>query len=300
MSTLSATSPAARRTPNHVRDSVSGEASSRPAGDPDGLDAAIAAAPSLAALDAAAAAIWARWGEGALDDARAGALAALVAARRAAIRGPQGAGARAGASASPSPAPTPEGRPPLPRWRFPAPRAPRRPDRDASRERRRRLAASGPMPPALAARFTTGELAALKIVADEIAARGDCRLPLGAVAARAGVSETTARNALRAAARAGLLAIEARPRRGLPNLTNVVRMIDRQWRDWIARRRDRGEGAKNPGARIQSLVLPAAGRAEKGTSDRRQGPPRALPPQDAPPRSARNRASDAFSECRRA
>lgn len=101
------------------------------------------------------------------------------------------------------------------------------------------------MPPALAARFSTGELAALKIVADEIAARGDCRLPLGAVAARAGVSETTARNALRAARRDGLLTVEQRPRRGLPSLTNIVRIVSREWLDWIARRRA-GGGCKKP------------------------------------------------------
>lgn len=101
------------------------------------------------------------------------------------------------------------------------------------------------MPPALASRFTTGELAALKIVADEIALRGDCRLPLGAVAARAGVSETTVRNALRAARAQGLLSVEERPRRGRPNLTNIVRMISTQWRAWILRRPP-GTGCKKP------------------------------------------------------
>jgi hypothetical protein len=56
----------------------------------------------------------------------------------------------------------------------------RSPDRQASIERRRRLAASGPMPPALAARFTTSELAALRIIGDEVRHHGVCapRTPL--------------------------------------------------------------------------------------------------------------------------
>jgi hypothetical protein len=41
---------------------------------------------------------------------------------------------------------------------------------------RRQHAATGPLPPNLAANFTTGELAALKIVADEFLAHGACDL----------------------------------------------------------------------------------------------------------------------------
>jgi len=43
----------------------------------------------------------------------------------------------------------------------------RSPDRQASIERRRRLVASGPLPPPLAARFTWGEQAVMRIVGDE-------------------------------------------------------------------------------------------------------------------------------------
>ena len=49
---------------------------------------------------------------------------------------------------------------------FPAHVEQRSPDRQASIERRRRLAASGPLPPAMAARFTVSELAVLRIVAN--------------------------------------------------------------------------------------------------------------------------------------
>jgi DNA invertase Pin-like site-specific DNA recombinase len=59
------------------------------------------------------------------------------------------------------------------------------PDRLASRDRRRRLAYSGPLPQALACQFTVGQLAVLRVVADEVRLRGLCVLPLGAIAARA-------------------------------------------------------------------------------------------------------------------
>ncbi|MCJ2068537.1 hypothetical protein MKK75_06915 [Methylobacterium sp. J-030] len=63
-------------------------------------------------------------------------------------------------------------------------------------ERRRRLACSGPMPPALASRFTTGQLAVLRIVGDEMARNGACGLCIDAIAARAGVCRRLAQGAM--------------------------------------------------------------------------------------------------------
>ncbi len=77
-------------------------------------------------------------------------------------------------------------------------------DRAQSRERRRRLAASGPMPPVLAASFTCAELATLAIVADEVRAQGVCSVTAGELAGRAGASETSVRNAIRLARQLGL------------------------------------------------------------------------------------------------
>ena len=91
------------------------------------------------------------------------------------------------------------------------------------------------MPPQLANQFTTGELAALRIVADAVRDRGFCILTLGEIAARAGVCVTTARNALRTAAREGLVTIEERRRDKRPNLANVVRVVSREWKTWIER-----------------------------------------------------------------
>lgn len=85
-----------------------------------------------------------------------------------------------------------------------------RPETDESLERRRRWAASGRLPPTLAARFTSGEIAVLSVVAAEACQREDCRLAIGHLAAVAGVSETLVRNALREARALGLITIEER------------------------------------------------------------------------------------------
>jgi ribosomal protein S25 len=70
------------------------------------------------------------------------------------------------------------------------------------------------MPPALAARFTVGELAVLRIVGDEVRARKVCGLHLDAIAARTGVSRSTAKNAIREAKRLGLVEVQERRRHG--------------------------------------------------------------------------------------
>jgi hypothetical protein len=102
--------------------------------------------------------------------------------------------------------------------------------------RRRRLAAApGPLPPALACRFTTGEMATLRIVADEVRSKGRCDRTLDEIAARAGVSRSTARNAMRSAARLGLVRVTARPQPGRKNLPNVIEIVSTEWRIWINR-----------------------------------------------------------------
>lgn len=112
----------------------------------------------------------------------------------------------------------------------------RSPDRQRSLERRRRLAASGPMPPALAAHFTTGQLSVLRIVSDEMRRCGVCGLYIDEIAARAGVCRTTAQNAIREALRLGLLTREERRRRGQVSLTNLIHIVSREWKVWIDRR----------------------------------------------------------------
>src|SRR4051794_10018230 len=100
-----------------------------------------------------------------------------------------------------------------------------RPQSSASMERRRRWAAAGALPPALASRFTLAEQAVLAVVAAENRKRGDCRLTNKEIADVAGVSITTVKNALRVA-RAEPRLNRRTPPDGLPE--RVQRGSDRQ------------------------------------------------------------------------
>jgi hypothetical protein len=170
-----------------------------------------AARSSLAELSAA---LWKGFAAGALSEGEAEELSTLIEARRAVGNAARTAGMR-------------------PRIAFGL-KPQRPPIRSAAIERRRRLAASGPMPPALAARFTTGELAVLRIVADECRDRRACVLCLDAIAARAGVSRSLAKSAIRNASRLGMVEVVERRRTGAKSLPNVVTVVDREWLAWIA------------------------------------------------------------------
>src|SRR4051795_6768197 len=128
---------------------------------------------------------------------------------------------------------------------LPAPQGPiqrrfgSRPRSGASMERRRRWAAGGLLPPALAARFTLAEVAALAVVAAEHRKRGDCRLTNKEIADVAGVCLTSVKNALRAARALGLLSVEERRLTAFRNDSNVVRITAPEWRAWL---RLRGAG----------------------------------------------------------
>ena len=190
---------------------------------------AIGGTKSLATLDGFSRSVWTDHAAGKIDDAGAQALAEAIHARRREVRGIDMVAQRA-----PHVAALAKGQGRL--SHFPPKRKPQRsPDRRASIERRRTLAASGPMPPRLASQFTTGELAVLRLVADEVRTKRHCTLTLGELAARAGVGITTARNALHEAAGHGYLTIEERRRDKRPNLSNVVRVVSREWLTWIAR-----------------------------------------------------------------
>ncbi|WP_346733088.1 hypothetical protein [Methylobacterium sp. GC_Met_3] len=107
-------------------------------------------------------------------------------------------------------------------------------------ERRRRWAASGRLPPGIAARFTLAEQAVLSLVAAETVRRKDCRLSVPNLAAVTGVAETTVRNAIREARKLGLLTVEERQITGFRNDTNIVRIVSPEWTAWLrlARVRD--------------------------------------------------------------
>ncbi|MCI9882924.1 MULTISPECIES: hypothetical protein [Methylobacterium] len=213
----------------------------------------------LAALDALSRDVWRGAGEGALTEAQAQALAEAIHGRRkpriqtsavslgcltvvSSQRPPEAAAEALGA-------PSGQDRSKDPRlWSyFPIKRSQRSPDRARSLERRRTLAASGPLPPKLACRFTTGELAVLKVVADAFVASGQCTLSIPEIAARSGVSQTTARGALRIAQNLGLVSITERRVPYRPNLTNVVRVVSPVWLTWLEGRKPRSKVPEGTG-----------------------------------------------------
>src|SRR4051794_21747760 len=91
------------------------------------------------------------------------------------------------------------------------------------------------MPPGLACKFTVSELAVLRIVGDEVRQHGHCARCVDEIAARAGVCRRMVQNAIREAARLGLLTIEERRREGRRNLPNVIRIISKEWTSWLVR-----------------------------------------------------------------
>jgi hypothetical protein len=154
----------------------------------------------------------------------------------------------------------------------------RSPDKQASIERRRRLVASGPLPPPLAARFTWGEIAVMRIVGDEYRVHGCCTLHIDAIAARAGVHRTTVQNALREAqgreGRPGIITVQERRRRGQRSLTNIIRIISRDWLNWLHKGPSRsamGVGSKCTAAKKSSTTdtgLSLRGKPPWGIPDR--------------------------------
>src|SRR5918997_1062512 len=99
----------------------------------------------------------------------------------------------------------------------------------ASMERRRSWAAAGRLPPRLACRFTLAEVAVLAVVAAEVAKRGDCTLTIGHIAALAGVSETTVRNAMREAVTLKFIRVEERRLTAWRNAPNKVTVTSPEW-----------------------------------------------------------------------
>ncbi|MCJ2092068.1 helix-turn-helix domain-containing protein [Methylobacterium sp. J-072] len=189
-----------------------------------------------AALPAITAALWRAYSDGKITETEAESLSEFIDARRS-----FGSGQKSGQSPNPT-ATADAGLTLSPPNRSGSPRRAvgSRPRTDASMERRRRWAASGRLPPGLAARFTLAEQAVLALVAAEVVRRKDCRLSVPNVAAVTGVAETTVRNAIREARKLGLLTVEERQITGFRNDTNIVRIVSPEWTAWLrlARTRD--------------------------------------------------------------
>lgn len=117
--------------------------------------------------------------------------------------------------------------------RFTKPRPQRSPDREKSIQRRRMLAATWPMPPVMAGMLTTSQVAYARIVADEVHRTGRCELTLDEIAARGGMSRKTAKRAQDRLAELQWINVEERPVTGRKHLSNVVRIMSREWVTWM-------------------------------------------------------------------
>lgn len=210
----------------------------------DQIRIAIAGLRTLPATDeimrTISAAHWNGGGSPLITEEEQGELEQLLHLRRLALRGLNKPAAGASASAPQ------DTRPPLPRHLFPVRRTQRTPDRARSIARRRTLATAGVLPPALAAHFTTGELAVLAIIASDAGCTRQCDASIAEIAARAGVARTTVQNAVRRAGDLGLILMTERRQPGRPNDTNLIRIISAEWKQWIKR------GGKRPGTGVQA------------------------------------------------
>lgn len=172
----------------------------------DEIRRAVEASPR-AALPQVAALLWRAFSEGQITEAEAESLSAEIEARKLVPAKAMPTGRRSVGS---------------------------RPRSPGSMDRRRRWAASGALPVGLACRFTVAEQAALAVIGGIVTAKGDCRLSVGEIAGRAGVSETTVRNAVRQARKLGLVTVEERRLTGFRNDTNVLRIVSLEWLSWSA------------------------------------------------------------------
>lgn len=183
---------------------------------------AVAAARSRAGLDDISRLVWRALAEDHLSEIDAEAVSVAIEARRASMRR-MTLGTASRQSMSPAGG--------LARSHC------RSHDRERSIRRRRSWAASGWLPPQLAAHFTPAEAAALAVIAQEVRRNGRCEFPLDKIAAVAGVSRSSVRNALRSARLLGLVSVMERRHRGARSETNVIAIVSVDWLSWL----DHGE-----------------------------------------------------------
>jgi hypothetical protein len=91
-------------------------------------------------------------------------------------------------------------------------------------KRRRTLAASAPLQPTLASKFSTAELAVLCIVSKEIDQPGICDLRIDDIATMAGTRRTIVQSAISEAKRLGIVAVQERRH------SNIVEWVRRKGR----------------------------------------------------------------------
>ncbi|MCM5689760.1 hypothetical protein M8037_13270 [Sinorhizobium meliloti] len=99
--------------------------------------------------------------------------------------------------------------------------------------RRRGLAKDCIIPTCLARAFTVSKLAVLSVIARAVMDRGQSTMSLPEIAGRAGVGCTTARYAIRDAARMGLISVSENRINGFWNRPNTIRIVCGRWLRWL-------------------------------------------------------------------
>jgi len=214
---------------------------------------------TIARLDELAAAIWKTYAAGGLSEEQTQGLADRINARKAELR----------------PAERPLGYV-AKHSIFPPRNRQVSPDRRASLMRRRRMANSGPLPPQMAAHFTTGQLAVMRVVSDEMRDRGRCAITIADIAARAGVCRSLVQQAMHVAASVGLIRVIERRRQGQKNLPNVIHVTSAEWLAWIKR------GPKASPMAFRSLGIGSISVAPTYTSNKKGSPKKAIDRSHAP------------------
>jgi hypothetical protein len=83
--------------------------------------------------------------------------------------------------------------------------------------------------------YTSGETAVLTVIARECQRKGTCDLAYARIADLAGICLTTVKNAIRTARRNRALFVQERRVPGRKNLTNIITIFSKEWKDWIKR-----------------------------------------------------------------
>ena len=113
--------------------------------------------------------------------------------------------------------------------------------------RRRGLAKDCIIPTCLAQAFTVSKLAVLSVIARAVMDRGQSTMSLPEIAARAGVGCTTARYAIRDAARMGLISVSENRVNGFWNRPNTIKIVCGRWRRWLKARAGYSPARKSAG-----------------------------------------------------
>ena len=114
-------------------------------------------------------------------------------------------------------------------------RAPRRHDRSAARQHRRWLALTMPVPPSIGAGLTDSQMAYARLVRDGGGTGGGYDRSLDESADRTKTCRKTMQRAQERLLELGLIVVEHRPVLGAKHLTNIIRIVSKEWLAWIAR-----------------------------------------------------------------